>query len=226
MSCAYSAQAIAYLRTSSAANVEGDSAERQRAAIHAYAHRAGVEIVAEFNDAAVSGADPVTDRPGFAAMLERIAGNGVRKIVVETSSRFARDLMVQEVGFATLRGLGVELIAADSPTAFLDDTPTAMLVRQILGAVAQFEKAMVVAKLKGARDRKSAAAGKRIEGAKPTLIGDALATAKRLHRKNPMTGKRRSLRQIAAEMATKGHVNPRTGQAYSATALMNVLASR
>jgi hypothetical protein len=38
----------------------------------------------------VSGADPIDTRPGFAAMLERIDGNGVRTIIVETASRFAR----------------------------------------------------------------------------------------------------------------------------------------
>ena len=220
----YASQAIAYLRTSSAANVDGDSPVRQSAAIAAYAKSAGLEIVATFSDMAVKGADHITDRPGFAEMLDRIAGNGVRKIVVETASRFSRDLITQEVGHETLKKLGIELIAADSPNAFLDDTPTAILIRQILGAVAQFEKATLVAKLRGARDRASKAnGGKRIEGAKPTLTGEALATAKRLHRRNPATGKRRSLRTIAAEMAALGHVNPRTGQPYSATALMNVL---
>jgi hypothetical protein len=44
----------------------------------------------------VSGADHVTARLGFAAMMERIAGNGVRTIIVETANRFARDLIVQE----------------------------------------------------------------------------------------------------------------------------------
>lgn len=47
--------------------------------------------------AAVSGADPIEMRPGFAAALARIAGNGVRTMIVETANRFARDLMVQEV---------------------------------------------------------------------------------------------------------------------------------
>jgi DNA invertase Pin-like site-specific DNA recombinase len=47
--------------------------------------------------------------------------------------------------------LGVTLIAADSPASFLDDGPTSKLIRQILGAVAEFDKAMTVAKLKGAR---------------------------------------------------------------------------
>jgi DNA invertase Pin-like site-specific DNA recombinase len=73
----------------------------------AFAKRAGYELVDEFYDAAVSGADPIDMRPGFAAMLERIEGNGVRTIIVETASRFARDLMVQEVGHAKLRERGI-----------------------------------------------------------------------------------------------------------------------
>src|ERR1700759_3734291 len=56
------------------------------------------------------------------------------------------------------------LIAADDPDAFTADTPTARLVRQILGAVSEFEKAALVARLKGARDRRSAALGRRCEG--------------------------------------------------------------
>jgi DNA invertase Pin-like site-specific DNA recombinase len=75
-------------------------------------------IVDWFYDGAVSGADPVEARAGFNALLARIAGNGVRTINVETANRFARDLMVQEVGFAMLRNLGITLIAADSPSSF------------------------------------------------------------------------------------------------------------
>jgi DNA invertase Pin-like site-specific DNA recombinase len=130
-----------------------DSEARQRKAIESYAKSAGVAIVDWFYDAAVSGADPIETRPGFAAALARIAGNGVRTIIVEAANRFARDLMVQEVGFAMLRDLGITLIAADSPSSFLDDGPTSKLIRQILGAVSEFDKAMTVAKLKGARDR-------------------------------------------------------------------------
>ena len=154
--------AFAYLRTSSAANVgaDKDSDKRQRQAIDAFARHGGYEIVEEFYDAAVSGADPIETRAGFAAMLERIEGNGVRTIIVETANRFARDLMVQEVGHARLRERGIDLIAADSPNAFLDNTPTAKLVRQVLGAIAEFDKAMTVAKLRGARERKRKANGK------------------------------------------------------------------
>jgi DNA invertase Pin-like site-specific DNA recombinase len=55
--------------------------------------------------------------------------------------------MVQLAGHDMLKAKGVTLIAASAPTFFLEDTPTAVLVRQVLGAVAQFEKATIVAKL-------------------------------------------------------------------------------
>ncbi|WP_439399851.1 recombinase family protein [Bradyrhizobium sp. PMVTL-01] len=79
-------EAIAYLRTSSAANVgaDKDSDRRQRAAIERFANANGYELVGEFYDAVVSGAGPIAERPGFAAMLDRIASNGVRTILVES----------------------------------------------------------------------------------------------------------------------------------------------
>ena len=86
-------------------------------------------------------------------MMERLLSNGARTIIVETANRFARDLMVQEIGYAMLKERGIELIAADRPDAFLDDTPTSTLMRQMLGAISQFEKTMLVSKLRGARER-------------------------------------------------------------------------
>ena len=83
--------AVAYIRTSSATNVgaDKDSDKRQRAAIAAFAKRAGFALMDEFTDAAVSGADPIETRPGFSALLDRIEGNGVRTVIVEDASRFA-----------------------------------------------------------------------------------------------------------------------------------------
>ena len=59
-------------------------------------------------------------------------------VLLEDASRFARDLMVQERGIAALSALGVRLVTSSG-----DD---------LLGAVAQVEKARVVAKLKHGRD--------------------------------------------------------------------------
>ena len=141
-------------------------------------------------------------------MLTHIASNGVRTIIVETANRFARDLIVQETGHRMLRGLGIELIAADSPDSFVDATPTAIMVRQILGAVAQFEKTALVAKLKGARARVKAEKGK-CEGRKSHAEKrpEVVAEAKRLRRASPTTGERRSLQRISRELAAKGYFN-------------------
>jgi DNA invertase Pin-like site-specific DNA recombinase len=107
-------EAVAYLRTSSATNVgpEKDSEHRQDRAISAFAKRAGFEVVGRFYDEAVSGADPIQGRPGFAALLDRIENNGVRTVIVEDASRFARELMTQELGIALLIQRGVKLLTA------------------------------------------------------------------------------------------------------------------
>lgn len=195
-------KAVSYYRTSSAANVgvDKDSLARQERAVNDYAARNELEIVGEYYDAAVSGADPLDARDGFKRLLQHIASNGVRTVLVETANRFARDLIVQETGWKKLQALGIELVAVDSPNAFVDDTPTATLIRQILGAVAEFDKAMVVAKLSAARDRKRAATGK-CEGNKGWHeINPEMARLARDLRNAGM-----SFGQISSELATRGH---------------------
>jgi DNA invertase Pin-like site-specific DNA recombinase len=217
-------KAIAYFRTSSETNVgaDKDTLKRQREAVTKYAKIGGYQIIAEYTDDGVKGADPVDQRPGFAAMLAHIAGNGVRTVIVENASRFARDLIIQETGWRFLRDMGVTLIAADRPDAFLDDGPTATMVRQILGAVSQFEKAALVAKLKGARDRKKAATGK-CGGRKSYAERDPemVALAKKLAR-YPVDNRRRSLRDVAAELEAQGHTT--NGKRYSAVAVSRMIA--
>jgi DNA invertase Pin-like site-specific DNA recombinase len=218
-------KAVAYFRTSSTTNVgpDKDSLKRQRSAVLTFAKSAGYDIAEEFYDAAVSGADAIDERPGFAAMLQRLLGNGVRTIIVETASRFARDLIVQETGWRFLRNAGVTLIAADSPDSFLDETPTAVLVRQVLGAVAQFEKQALVAKLRKARERKKHETGKcggrhSVAEAKPETV----EMAKKLAR-YPVNGRHRSLREVAAELQAAGHVTSK-GTPYGAAAIARMMA--
>lgn len=213
-------EAVAYMRTSSTSGVgEGrDSEPRQRAAISAYAAEEGFEIADGdwFYDPAVKGRDPVTSRPGFAAMLERIAGNGVRTIIVESPDRFARDLTVQLTGHDYLKKLGVVLIPASAPDYFIEDTPTAVLVRQVLGAIAEFEKANLVAKMKAGSDRKKAATGK-CGGRKSyaELRPEVVTKARELR-------PGRSLRVVAAELAAAGFTTP-SGRPYAAMAVRSML---
>jgi DNA invertase Pin-like site-specific DNA recombinase len=131
--------------------------------------------------------------------------------------------MVQEVGYSILKERGIELIATDSPTSFLDDTPTAKLIRQVLGAVAEFDKAMTVAKLRAARDRKRAG---RCEGRKShaELNPDLVREAKRLRRRSPK-GHQRSLREISAALSERGFVNA-NGRPFSPSSIKAMIEVR
>ena len=162
--------AIAYLRTSSAANVGADkgSDKRQREAIAAFAKHAGFEVVETYYDAAVSGADPIETRPGFLALLDRIEGNGVRTVLIEDASRFARELITQELGILSLIKRGVRVLTAAGDDLTATDDPFKKAMRQIAGAFAELEKARLVAKLRHARDRIRSEQGK-CEGRKTRL---------------------------------------------------------
>src|SRR5208282_2964368 len=103
------------------------------------------------------------------------------------------------------------------------DAP-AVLVRQVLGAIAQFEKAGLVAKLAAARKRKRMATGK-CEGRKglSETNPDAVALAKSLARKRPKGGKL-SLRAVSSEMAARGFLNER-GQPFNHKSIATMLAA-
>ena len=97
-------------------------------------------------------------------MLERIEENGVRVVLVEDASRFARSVVAQELGVLAMQARGVTVRTASGDNLTQTDDPAKIMMRQIAGAFAQYEKARLVAKLKGARDRRSAELGRRVEG--------------------------------------------------------------
>ena len=131
----------------------------------------------------------------------------MRVVIVEVASRFARHLLTQEAGISLLVGLGVRVLTAAGDDLTDSDDEFRVAMRQIMGVFSQLEKTRLVKKLKAARDRKRA--NGKVEGRKSHLEArpEVVAEAKRLHRASPKTGERRSLRKIAAELATLGHLN-------------------
>jgi DNA invertase Pin-like site-specific DNA recombinase len=126
---------VAYIRTSSAANVgaDKDSETRQLTAIAGYAKRTRYVVVEEFRDPAVSGADPIETRPGFAKLLDRIEDNGVRTVIVEDASRFARELVTQELGILALIRRGVRGLTANGDDLTDSSDPSRKMMRQSWG---------------------------------------------------------------------------------------------
>lgn len=205
--------AVAYYRTSSATNVgsDKDSLKRQEDAVRSYAAAHGLAIVHEYYDAAVSGADPVEARPGFRDMLAYMLGNGARTILVENAGRFARDIAIQIAGHDLLKARGITLIPVDMPTHFQDETPTAKMVRNILGVISQFEKEGLVLKLRVARERKRRETG-HCEG-RPAVPRETVEAAKGLRASGL------SLRKVAVELERQGH------KAYAAQSIKHMVRS-
>ena len=155
------------------------------------------------------------NRPGLAALLDRVESNGVKIVLVENATRLARDLMVGEVILQQLTSAGCKVIATDSGTDLSADSddPTRRLIRQVLGAVAEFDRRVTVMKLRAARKRRRAR-GERCEGRKPfgTLPGEpeTILRIRELRRKPPH-GRRRSLQKICDVLNTEG-LSTQTGK--------------
>jgi len=158
-------KAFAYLRVSGKGQIEGDGFTRQLGAIKQYATANDIKLSQVFKEEGVTGTRETMDRPAWSEMIAALHSNGVKTIIVEKLDRLARDLMVQEAAIADLRKHGFTLVSVQEPDLMATDG-TRVLVRQMMGAVAQYEKTQIVSKLRGARMRKRAKEG-RCEGRKP-----------------------------------------------------------
>lgn len=228
------AQAVSYIRVSGKGQVDGDGFDRQREAIQRFAKTAGYELVEEFRDEGVSGTKDLANRPGLAALLDRIESNGVKVAIVERADRLARDLMVSEVIVDQLTRAGAKVLTADgADLSTAADDPTRTLIRQVLAAVAQFDKTVTVLKLRAARERKRRK-GERVEGRKPyghrkdeqaQKVEQAVIKRMRELRRKPAKGRRPSLTEIAAQLNAEGKRN-RAGREWSPQMVHHVLAQR
>lgn len=158
-------KAFAYLRVSGKDQVSGDGFDRQALAIKAYAAAHDIKIVRTFREEGISGTKELENRPALLELMALLDKHGVSLMLIEKLDRLARDLIVQENIIADLRKHGFELVSVAEPDLLRDD-PSRKLMRQIFGGIAEYEKTMIVLKLKGARDRMKARTG-RCEGRKP-----------------------------------------------------------
>lgn len=218
--------AVSYIRVSGKGQVEGDGFDRQRDAIQRFTKRAGYEIVDEYRDEGVSGTKELQDRPGLAALLDRLESNGVKVVIVERADRLARDLMVSEVILDQLARAGAKVLTADgADLSTAADDPTRTLIRQVLASVAQFDKAVTVLKLRAARERLRRK-GQRVEGRKPygyhAAEEQVLERMRQLRRK-PVKGERLSYDAIAQQLNGEGKTT-RYGKPWTRAAVHVVLS--
>jgi DNA invertase Pin-like site-specific DNA recombinase len=107
------------------------------------------------------------ERPALADMMVALMSNGVHLVVVEKLDRIARDQMVQESIIQSLIKNRFELVSASPGEENLcGNDPGRKLMRTIMGAIAEYDKQMLVLKLRAAKQRKRTQPGWS-EGRKP-----------------------------------------------------------
>lgn len=162
---------FAYLRVSTAKQLDGSGLDRQEEIIRKFADTQGWVVARTIEDQQ-SGATEYWSRGKMHEMLE-LAGKdsaaGVSAIIVERADRIARDLIVQELFLKDCKDRGIEVYAADCGEELVkaDSDPTRKLIRQILGALAEWDKAQIQRKLLAGRKRKKLQTGEPCGGPKP-----------------------------------------------------------
>jgi DNA invertase Pin-like site-specific DNA recombinase len=214
-------KAFGYLRTSGKGQIGNDGFPRQRETIARYAKANGVEIVQEFGDEAVTGTVDAMDRPGLTDLFVALKANGVRLVLVENATRLARDLMISEIILAEFRKIGVKVISADGGVDLTigNDEPTGKLIRQILGAVSEWEKCALVQKLRASRLRIRRGGG-RCEGQKP--YGHTPEEQKTIDTILSLRNEKKSYVAIAEQLNGAG-IKSRSGKKWHPTQIQRIL---
>lgn len=155
-------RAVAYLRVSTEGQVEAWGLDAQRHAVEVYAAAQSIEVVAVVTDNAISGRSPVEDRPGLLEAISMLRDNDADLLLVARLDRIARDLTVQEAVLAEVWRLDAEVHTCDLGPVLRDDPddPMRTAIRQVMGAFAQLDRAMLVKRLRDGRAAKARAGGK------------------------------------------------------------------
>jgi DNA invertase Pin-like site-specific DNA recombinase len=208
--------------------MDGDGPARQLDAIKKFCSAQNIGFTQYVTEEGVSGTVEAMDRAAFTDMLVMIeqswkSPNPIGAVVVERLDRLARDLMVSEFLLKELRTRGIKVFSADQGAlidmANNEGDPTRKLIRQIIAALAEWEKSQLVVKLRVARERKKAATG-RCEG--PLPYGSTPSEAAILNSIKIWKRQKFSLNQIA-EFLNQGDMKTRFGKKWNKKNVFNVL---
>jgi DNA invertase Pin-like site-specific DNA recombinase len=145
---------IGYVRTS--VQGKGDSLEAQTEAITAWCKEQGHELLYVRRDDGRSGTLDSSERAGLATALSDLAEQAAEGLVMHRLDRLGRALHVQEAILARVWEHGGHVWSAVEGEVLRDDPddPMRTFARQVMGAAAQLERGMIVARMQGGRRRR------------------------------------------------------------------------
>src|SRR5437667_4366990 len=160
-------QVALYARVSTLNNQDP---EMQLAELREYAGRRGWQIVEEFTDQGVS--ECMESRPALNRLMSDACRRRFDAVVVWKVDRFGRSLKHLVNALAQLAALGVAFVSLRDNLDL--STPSGRLMFQIIGAMAEFERALIQERVRaGLRNARSK--GKRL--GRPRVIVDVFRIA-------------------------------------------------
>jgi DNA invertase Pin-like site-specific DNA recombinase len=225
---------VGYVRVSTASQVEdGLGLDVQKAALQTWCKTNRHRLTSIQSDEGISGAKELEHRPGLAEAIALVKDGQAKGIVVPRLDRLARDLIIQETILAEIRRIGGEVFSTSSgEAAYLTDDPddpSRKLIRQVLGAVSEYERSMVALRLRNGRQRKAQMGGYAsgapafgFEARDGDLIEsqDEQFTIKRIAE---LRASGASLRSVCMALESEGHRCKRGGTAWQPMAVKRVL---
>jgi DNA invertase Pin-like site-specific DNA recombinase len=194
-----------YLRVST----DGQTVENQRRELEAVAQRHGWEVVQTFADEGISGAKGRDKRPALDAMLKGVARREFDLVAAWSVDRLGRSLrhLVELLEELKAKGIDLYLHRQGLDTS----TPTGKMMFQMLGVFSEFERAMIVDRVKAGM-RRAKAQGKAIgrpmvgEEIEERIRGE-LALGKGIHRVARAVGVGSgTVQRVKAEMLRRADV--------------------
>jgi DNA invertase Pin-like site-specific DNA recombinase len=211
---------IAYIRVSTAGQLDGYGLAAQEKAVRAYAKSKGLRITRVLREEGVSGATPAEQRPALMEALRGIREHEAEGLLVPNLDRLARELHIQEAALALVWRMRGRVFTAEGGEVLEDDPddPVRRAMRQMRGVFSELEKGLIVKRLRDGRRAKADAGGYDV-GAPPfgfraeagALVPDpaeqkAVRLMKKLH------GEGKSLRDIVQALEARGY-SPKRGEA-------------
>jgi len=197
---------IGYIRVSTEGQTEGYGLEVQEDRIKTYIKENGYTLICMFREAGVSGS--LAKRPALGELFEYIKTHKVDAVVFLRLDRLSRNLLLSEQLLLDFQKLNVQPISIDEPDLDSQD-PSRILFRQMKGAIAEYEKAMISLRLSAGRKKKAesgrgysggnVAFGYKAVGSGYVPVENELAIVRKIYklRRKPRHGKRMSYQRIA-----------------------------
>lgn len=221
---------VGYLRVSTEDQHLGPDA--QRAAIERWAAANKVTIVAWHVDQGISGAAELSDRPALQAAIDSLKQHSAGVLLVAKRDRLARDVVLAALIERLARNQGARVVSAAGEGGDDPNDPSGMLMRRIVDAFAEYERALIRSRTKAAlrvkRNRGERAGnvpyGYRLAEDAKTLTAndDERAVIARVH---TLRSSGLGVRRIVAVLEQEG-VTGRSGKPLCKSAVENMVRAR